>query len=82
MTKLSVALASALLLAAAVAPLPLRAGEQEQYQQRLRHLFLELDRNRDGRLDRSEASRNRYLERHFNRLDQGGKGYLLPSDLR
>ena len=81
MTKLSAALASVVLLLA-VAATPLRAGEQEQYQQPLRQLFHELDRNRDGRLDRREASRNAYLERHFSRLDQGDKGYLLPSDLR
>ncbi|MGL6134222.1 MAG: hypothetical protein ACRC1L_08560 [Prochlorococcaceae cyanobacterium] len=59
-----------------------QATEQEQYQQRMGHLFRQLDSNGDGRLDRQEASRNRYLQRHFDRLDQDGKGYLVPADLR
>jgi Ca2+-binding EF-hand superfamily protein len=68
--------------AAPGAPAQAQTSEQLQYQQRLGQLFRELDRNGDGRLDRREASRNAYLERHFDRLDRGGKGYLLPSDLR
>ena len=87
MTKAIPALAAALaglLLAvsAPAAPAAAQASEQQQYQQRLRRLLQQLDSNGDGRLDRREASRNAYLERHFDRLDQGGKGYLLPSDLR
>jgi hypothetical protein len=77
------ALAGLLLVVSAPAiPAAVQANDQQQYQQRLLQLFHTLDRNGDGRLDRREASRNPYLERHFNRLDQGGKGYLLPSDLR
>jgi Ca2+-binding EF-hand superfamily protein len=82
-TTLAWALAGLLLMVSAPAPPALaQASEQQQYQQRLRQLFTQLDRNGDGRLDRREASRNAFLERHFDRLDQGGKGYLLPSDLR
>jgi hypothetical protein len=82
-TTLAGVLAGLLLMVSApAAPAQAQASEQLQYQQRLRQLFAELDRNGDGRLDRREASRNAYLGRHFDRLDQGGKGYLLPSDLR
>jgi Ca2+-binding EF-hand superfamily protein len=58
------------------------ANEQEHYQRRMERLLRQLDSNGDGRLDRQEASRNRYLQRHFDRLDQDGKGYLVPADLR
>jgi Ca2+-binding EF-hand superfamily protein len=58
------------------------ADEVQQYQQRLGQLFLQLDRNADGRLERDEVRTNAYLQRHFDRLDRGGKGYLVPSDLR
>ena len=84
-TTLAGGLAGLLLMVSApAAPVRVQAqtGEQLQYQQRLRQLVRELDSNGDGRLDRREASRNAYLNRHFDRLDQGGKGYLLPSDLR
>ena len=86
-TPLAWALAGLLLMVSApVTPVqaqPLaQTSDQLQYQQRLRQLFRELDRNGDGQLDRREASRNAYLNRHFHRLDQGDKGYLLPSDLR
>jgi hypothetical protein len=54
----------------------------EQYQRRLGQLFHQLDRNGDGRLDRQEVRANPYLQRHFDRLDRGGKGFLAPSDLR
>jgi hypothetical protein len=82
-TPLAWALAGLLLMVSApAAPVQAQASEELQYQKRLGQLFRELDRNGDGRLDRREASRNAYLERHFDRLDRGGKGYLLPSDLR
>lgn len=74
--------AGLLLLALAAAP-PLRAGDEvELYQQRLQQLFRQLDRNGDGRLERDEARANPYLLRHFDRLDRGGKGFLVPADLR
>jgi len=88
MTKLIPALAATLaglvlaVGAPALPPAAAQPSELRDYQQRLLQLFHQLDRNGDGRLDRREASRNAYLERHFDRLDRGGKGYLLPSDLR
>lgn len=67
----------------AAAPLRPWAGDElEQYQQRLAQLFRQLDRDGNGRLERDEVRANPYLQRHFQRLDRGGKGYLLPADLR
>ncbi len=61
---------------------PARAAyEVTRYRLRLEKLFRRLDLDGDGRLDRQEAYANPYLRRHFERLDQGGKGYLLPEDL-
>ena len=82
MTRPIPALTTALAALLLVWGAPAQASEEQHYQQRLRQLFDQLDRNADGRLDRREASRNAYLERHFERLDRGGKGYLLPGDLR
>jgi hypothetical protein len=74
------ALALGLLLAA---PGPAQAADElEQYQQRLQQLFRQLDRNGDGTLDPEEVRANAYLRRHFDRLDRGGKDYLVPADLR
>lgn len=79
-----IALATALVLAVVTGPLqPVRAGDDlQQFQQRMGQLFRQLDRNGDGRLDRDEVRANAYLQRHFDRLDRGGKGYLVPGDLR
>ncbi|MFU8883956.1 MAG: hypothetical protein ACNA8O_00690 [Cyanobacteriota bacterium] len=86
-TALAGVLVGALMaMATAITPaagLPaVRANELELYQQRMGQLFQQLDRNGDGRLDRQEAQQNPYLRRHFDRLDRGGKGYLVPADLR
>jgi hypothetical protein len=72
---------SAAVPALALPPEP-QAREQEHHQLRMERLLQRLDRNGDGRVDRQEASVNRYLERHFDRLDDDGKGYLVPADLR
>lgn len=51
------------------------------YHQRMQAWFERLDRNRDGRLTPQESRGQPYLETNFQRLDQEGRGYLLPSDL-
>lgn len=56
-------------------------AEQQSYQQRMRLLFERLDRNNDQRLQRQEVQGQRYLERHFDRLDSRQRGYLGPDDL-
>jgi hypothetical protein len=64
--------------------LPGRAEETRSlqlYQQRMQIWFERLDRNRDGRLTPQESRGQPYLETNFQRLDQQGRGYLLPSDL-
>lgn len=75
---------TALLMALVAGPtLPVQAGDElQQFQQRMERLFRQLDRNGDGRLDREEVRANAYLQRHFERLDRGDKGYLVPGDLR
>lgn len=56
-------------------------AEQQAYQQRLQQLFIRLDRNGDRRLQRQEVQGQPYLERHFERLDQQRRGFLVPGDL-
>ena len=74
---------SLLLLVASLPGQPARAEDElQRYQDRLQQLFRRLDLDGDGRLDQEEARANAYLRRHFERLDRGGKGYLVPSDLR
>jgi hypothetical protein len=80
---LTLLLAAALVLGAATGGAgPARAEDEVvRYRLRLDRLFRVLDLNGDGRLDRQEVRANPYLQRHFERLDRGGKGYLLPEDL-
>jgi hypothetical protein len=80
---LPILVAAALLLGGAVADVGPAHADDEVFRFRLRleKLFRRLDLNGDGRLDRQEARANAYLQRHFERLDRGDKGYLLPEDL-
>lgn len=57
------------------------ASELERYQRRLEDWFQQLDRNRDGRLNRDEVRGHPFLEMKFERLDRNDRGYLLPADL-
>jgi hypothetical protein len=84
-TLLSTLLGAHVVVPPAASARPAGGGDAEalqQYQQRLGQLFHQLDRNGDGRLDRQEVRANPYLQRHFDRLDRGGKGFLAPADLR
>jgi len=75
-------LLATLLLPGAATPGVAHADDElGRFRRRLERLFLQLDVNGDGRLDRAEVRANPYLHRHFERLDRGGKGYLLPEDL-
>jgi Ca2+-binding EF-hand superfamily protein len=56
-------------------------GDLERYQNRLQNLFRQLDSNGDGRLGPAEVKGRSFLETNFQRLDQGGKGYLVLEDL-
>ena len=56
--------------------------ELKAYEQRLQQLFQQLDRNGNQRLERQEVQGHPYLERHFERLDQGQRGFLAPADLK
>lgn len=80
---LPLVLAAALLLGGvATGAAPAHADDELiRFRLRLEKLFRRLDLDGDGRLDRQEAHANPYLRRHFERLDRGGKGYLLPEDL-
>lgn len=83
-TRRAPALLLAVLLLAGGWGAPGRGQERRElraYQQRLEQLFVQLDRNGDGRLSRREVEGHPYLERHFNRLDRRGRGYLTPADL-
>lgn len=87
MIGLTTGLRSALVLLSLVAGAPLLgpalAGDElQEFQHRMGQLFRQLDRDGDGRLGRDEVRANAYLQRHFDRLDRGGKGYLVPGDLR
>lgn len=64
--------------------LPLEAYAQapvrvNRYGQRMEALFVRMDANRDGRLDRQEVKDQRFLLRRLQRQDS--RGYLLLEDL-
>lgn len=80
---LPILLTALLLAGAGPGAAPVLAGDElERYQLRMEKLFRRLDVNADGRLSREEAQANRFITRHFDRLDRGRKGYLVPADLR
>ncbi len=74
-------LLASLLLSQAGPGLAQDARSQQLYHQRMQDWFERLDRNRDGRLTPQESRGQPYLETNFQRLDQRGRGYLLPTDL-
>ena len=54
--------------------------EVNAYGRRMEALFVRMDLNRDGRLDRSEVQGQPYLEQRV--LRQDSRGFLLLEDLR
>lgn len=44
--------------------------------------FAELDRNRDGAIDRSEAAATPRLAERFERIDRNRDGRIVPDELR
>jgi hypothetical protein len=74
-------MASLLLLNQAGPGLAQDTRSLQLYHQQKQAWFERLDRNRDGRVTPQESRGQPYLETNFQRLDQRGRGYLLPTDL-